>query len=166
MEVGLNFEARIVGGGPLANVLRAQLIELKLEGYVELLGVLGEDETAELYRWADVFIYTGVVADSGDQDGLPNVIPEAMCAGLPVVSTAVAGVPEAIENEVSGRLLPLEDIAQWIEALRRLATDDEYYARLRKEARRWVEMEFDASANAAKLVAAWDDVMRITPQKT
>ncbi|MGD1983661.1 MAG: glycosyltransferase [Chromatiaceae bacterium] len=166
MEVGLNFEARIVGGGPLANILRAQLLELKLEDYVELLGVLGEEETAELYRWADVFIYTGVVADSGDQDGLPNVIPEAMCAGLPVVSTAVAGVPEAIENEVSGRLLPLEDIAQWIEALRRLATDDEYYARLRKEARRWVEMEFDASANAAKLVAAWDDVMRITPQKT
>ena len=161
-EAGLDFEARIVGDGPLSDVLRNQLVSLRLGDCVEFLGALDEHETQTWYEWADAFVYTGVVAENGDRDGLPNVIPEAMRAGIPVVSTAVAGVPEAIENDVSGRLLALRDTAQWLETLRRLATDDDYYSRLRNEARRWVETEFDAAANAAKLMAAWESVLSRT----
>lgn len=163
-EAGLDFEAKIVGDGPLGEALRARLIMLKLDDCVELLGALSESETETWYEWADIFVYTGVVATGGDQDGLPNVVPEAMRAGIPVVSTAIAGVPEAIENDVSGRLIPLEDTAQWLETLRRLAVDDDYYTRLRNEARKWVEAEFDAVANAAKLLAAWEAVQSRTRQ--
>lgn len=165
-EARLDFEAKIVGDGPLRAALRAQLIALKLDDCIELLGELGEQETQTWFEWADAFVYTGVVAASGDQDGLPNVIPEAMRAGIPVVSTAVAGVPEAIHNEVSGRLLALDDTAQWLETLLRLANDDAYYNRFRNNARQWVETEFDAAANAGKLLAAWGAVLSSTKQNT
>lgn len=167
---GLRFQAKIIGDGPLAMALRDELSTLELQDCVELLGALDEAETQRWYQWADAFVYTGVVAASGDQDGLPNVIPEAMRAGTPVVSTPVAGVPEAIENDVTGRLLGLdepiqtghggqEDWADWLATLDQLARDDAYYDRLRNTARQWVEREFDASTNAARLLAAWEAVL-------
>lgn len=152
---GVAFEAKIIGDGPLRFALNTSRDRLGLTDTVELLGARPYEETQYWYDWADIFIYTGEVAPSGDRDGLPNVIPEAMRAGLPVLSTPVAGVPEAICDGRSGRLLASESTEEWTTTVRQLACDDETYAALRKAARKWVENEFNAQKNARKLKAAW-----------
>ncbi|MGB5452156.1 MAG: glycosyltransferase [Sedimenticolaceae bacterium] len=152
---GVAFEARIIGGGPLRRSLQAAVHKLGLSASVTLKGAQSQEETARNFQWADVFLFTGVVAQSGDRDGLPNVIPEAMAAGVPVISTPVGGVPEALEHRVSGLMLDLADTGEWVSALQRLSEDDGYYESLRRTARTWVEREFNAKRNAEKLLKVW-----------
>jgi glycosyltransferase involved in cell wall biosynthesis len=152
---GLPFQARIVGGGQMYGSLQRTVETLGLESVVRLEGELTNDETARCFRWADVFLFTGVIADSGDRDGLPNVIPEAMAAGIPVLSTRVGGVAEALHHGVNGILLEVSDTLAWVAELRRLSEDDAHYGTLREAARAWVEREFDAKRNAMQLLQVW-----------
>ena len=98
-------------------------------------------------------MHTGIVARSGDRDGLPNVIPEAMAAGTLVVTSPVAGTTEAIAHEYTGLVAPVVDSAAWVAAWRRLGTDDALCERLRDAARAWVKDNFDVHRNAASLLA-------------
>ena len=158
---GLAFEARIVGAGPLERALKRQAAELGVTGFVHFLGPLPHDAVVEQHAWADVFLFTGKVARNGDRDGLPNVISEAMAAGVVVVASAVAGVPEAVEDGRTGILITEGGTALWVSALRRLQTDDGYYERLCAGARVWVEAHYDARRNARRMLRCFEAA--ITP---
>ena len=148
---GLAFEVRIVGAGPLKRVLKRRTGHLGLSQFVTFTGPLPHDAVVEQYAWADVLLFTGKVAPNGDRDGLPNVIPEAMAAGVAVVASAVSGVPEAVEDGRTGILITKGGAEPWVSALRRLQTDDDYYERLCEGGRAWVEAHYDARRNAAAL---------------
>lgn len=152
---GVAFECRIVGGGPLESELRARLRELSLEKNVQLLGALPYADTAKLQReWADVFMFTGLVAADGDRDGLPNVIPEAMAVGLPVITSPVAGTTEAIVHHETGWVIPLDEVNAWSDAILCATTDAKLIASIRVRAHAWVVNNFDASRNATGLATA------------
>jgi len=151
-DAGLALQVRIYGGGPLHGRLAAQMRELELGGVVELLGHRPLKEIFAALAWADVLVHTGIVARSGDRDGLPNVIPEAMAAGALVVTSPAAATTEAISHERTGLVAPVEDAAAWIDAWRRLSSDDALCERLRGAAREWVRVNFDAHCNAARLI--------------
>lgn len=152
-NAGLPLEVRIYGSGPQHPRLKAQLRALELGGSVELMGHRPLKEIFAALAWADVLAHTGVVARSGDRDGLPNVIPEAMAAGVVVVTSPIAATTEAIANERTGLVATIADTAAWTEAWRRLAADDALCERLRTAARYWVEGNFDVHLNAARLLA-------------
>lgn len=149
---GLPFEARIAGDGPLRAGLERQIAVLGLTDEVRLLGHRPQAEIAELLAWADVLLHTGVVAPGGDRDGLPNVIPEAMAAGVVVVTSPAAATTEAITDGVTGLVAPPDEPAGWVAALQSLARDDARAERLRAAARHWVLENFDARRNAAALL--------------
>ncbi len=148
---GLEFEARIVGDGPLRDQLQDKIKLLGLGGKVRLLGHCSQDEVGRQLAWADVLVHTGVVSATGDRDGLPNVIPEAMAAGAMVVTSPAAATTEAIVNESSGLVAEVGDLPAWETALLRISTDDTLCERLRLTARAWVEENFDAHRNANQL---------------
>ncbi|MDR2844565.1 MAG: glycosyltransferase [Puniceicoccales bacterium] len=150
-NAGVPFEARIVGDGELLEELRLRIHTLGLDGAVALCGELSYDAVVAQYAWADIFFFTGAVADDGDRDGLPNVIPEAMAHGVPVITTPVSGTTEAIADGVTGQVVAQTDTAGWVRAVRRLRTDAAFAAQTRAAARLWVEREFCAHANAARL---------------
>jgi colanic acid/amylovoran biosynthesis glycosyltransferase len=110
-----------------------------------------------------VLLHTGVVARSGDRDGLPNVIPEAMAAGVVVVTSPAAATTEAVTHLVTGVVANVETPTEWVIALRRLAADDAFAEQLRVAARRWVQENFDAHQNAARLLAQFQRVIGETP---
>ncbi|MBA4135726.1 MAG: colanic acid biosynthesis glycosyltransferase WcaL [Opitutus sp.] len=145
------FEARIVGEGPLRAELIAQAMELHLERSVQFLGAKPHAEVWDQLAWADVLLHTGVVAPSGDRDGLPNVIPEAMAAGVLVISSPVSATTEAVQDECTGLVADVTQPLAWHAALTRLAADDELAERLRVAARAWVEENYDARRNTARL---------------
>jgi colanic acid/amylovoran biosynthesis glycosyltransferase len=158
-KAGVAFEARIVGEGPLRDEL-AQLIRSQgLADHVTLTGHIPFSRVWEQFAWADVLVHTGIVAPSGDRDGLPNVIPEAMAAGVVVITSPAAATTEAIQHEATGLVADVDDVSEWIEALRRVQTDDLLCGRLRLGARAWVEENFDAHKNAARLHALFQQVV-------
>lgn len=149
---GVPFQARIVGDGPLRPALEKMAGLLGIAAELTFCGHLAQHEVWEQFEWADVLLHTGVIAPSGDRDGLPNVIPEAMSCGVLVVTSPTAGTTEAITDGVSGMVLPVDTPALWVAALRHLALDDALTESFRVAARRWVEEHFDAHKNAARLL--------------
>lgn len=150
---GIEFEARIVGEGPLRAELEQLAGHLGIASRVTFTGHLAQHDVWAQLAWADAMLHTGVIALSGDRDGLPNVIPEAMSIGVLVVTSPVAATTEAIVDGVTGLVAPADAAETWVAALRRIATDDMLAERLQTAARAWVETNFDAHKNAGRLLA-------------
>ncbi len=157
---GLAFEARIIGDGPLRARLEVAASNLGLDPEVTFLGHQPQPEVWTQLAWADVLLHTGVVAASGDRDGLPNVIPEAMAAGVLVVTSPVSATTEAISQERTGLVADVDFPLAWIVALRRLGEDDRLAESLRTAARQWVVENYDAHRNTARLVECFQRAMK------
>ena len=97
-------------------------------------GALPHEQVRALYRRAAVFSLPCVIAANGDRDGLPTSVLEAMASGVPVVTTAVNGLEEAVLHERTGLVVPERDPAALAAALERVLTDPELAARLARAA--------------------------------
>jgi glycosyltransferase involved in cell wall biosynthesis len=107
-----------------------------------------------------------VVTAAGNRDGIPVSLMEAMAAGTPVVSTRVSGIPELVEDEREGLLVPARDPTALGSALARLLDDGELGLRLARAARAKVERDFDATREAARLLALFERARAgVAPQK-
>ena len=116
-------ECQIVGQGPLDGALRRQVGLRGLEGRVLIAGPRCESAISDLLARSHVFALPCLNTPDGGRDNLPTVIMEAMAAGLPVVSTPVAAVPEMVDDGVTGFLVPENDPAALAEKLGRLVDD-------------------------------------------
>lgn len=145
-RAGRRFQLRIIGDGPLRGPIERRLSELGLEEDVELLGWLSGDAVMEELQRA-----RGLVLPSF-AEGLPVVIMEAQGAGRPVVSTYVAGIPELIESEVNGWLVPAGDASALAGAMRELLdAKPESLDEMGAAGSRRVSERHDARASAARL---------------
>ncbi len=142
-EGGRSLTCTIIGEGPRRATLEAQVEQLGLTGVVSFRGACTQPEIVDAYRAADVFVQASVVLPDGDRDGVPNSVLEAMASGLPVVASAVAGIPEAVVDGAAGLLVPAGDASALAAALRRLCDDPLLRSHLGDGARRHVLAHFD-----------------------
>lgn len=121
--LGSHPEAHVVlaGGGDLLPDFRREAG--RFPGRLHLPGPVLRDTLPDLYRAADVFVLPAVHDSKGNVDGLPNVILEAMASGLPVVASGISGIPLAVEDEMTGLLVPEKEPAALCGALGRLLAD-------------------------------------------
>lgn len=119
-------------------------------GRVHFPGPVLRDTLPDLYRAADLFTLPAVHDPVGNVDGLPNVILEAMASGLPVVSTAISGIPLAVSHGETGLLVPEEDPAALLEALLHLLADRTLARRMGERGRRRAEVALTWDAVAAR----------------
>jgi glycosyltransferase involved in cell wall biosynthesis len=130
----------IAGDGPLRAELAASA---SAAGLGEVLqGALPHEQVRELFRRASVFCLPCVVASSGDRDGLPTSVLEAMALGVPVVTTDVNGLSETVIDGETGLTVPEHDPAALADALERVLGDPGLAARLSDQARTHVEQGF------------------------
>jgi colanic acid/amylovoran biosynthesis glycosyltransferase len=141
-----------VGDGPDRAALERRAQRADLEGVARFTGETDRDGVLRALRAADVVVAPSVPTTGGKREGIPVVLMEAMACGLPVVSSQLSGIPELVEHEVSGLLLPPGDVEALAEALARLAEDDVLRARLGSAARERVLADFDLDRNARQLV--------------
>jgi len=125
----------LVGGGELQDAVREQVAALGLESRVRFLGVRAD--VADILRASDMFVLSSRV------EGNPLSVMEAMAAGLPVVSTAVGGVPELVREGETGLLVPSEDAGALARAVQVLVDDPVRRQAMGAAARRDAVSRFD-----------------------
>ncbi len=150
---GRRFQVEVIGDGPQRQALENQVTELGLRDCVKLAGAQTYDRVCFAYQRASIFALPCVVAADGDRDGIPNVLLEAMGSGIPVVSTPVSGIPELIESERDGLLVPPNSPAMLADALDRLLTRPELSELLARAARAKIEAQFSIDRSSAQLLA-------------
>lgn len=138
---------KLVGEGVMREELEALIKEKNLSGRVELLGGMTPEALAENYLHADIFILNSF------WEGFPNVLLEAMAYGLAVVTTAVSGARDLVEDSKNGFLIPVGDQGKLGERLALLIDDLELRQRLGKAARTKVEEQFLLESHLKKLKA-------------
>jgi len=143
-------EAHVVlaGGGDRLGELTAA--SARFADRVHFPGPVMHDSLPDLYRAADLFVLPAVHDARGNVDGLPNVILEAMASGLPVVATAISGIPLAVEDRVTGRLVGEGDRDALVEALADLLARPERARAMGEAARRRAERDLTWDAIAAR----------------
>jgi len=159
-DSGHRFRCTIAGKGQLARQLRALVRRHGLAGIVDLPGPLPRERVLALYRRASVVVAPCVVGADGNRDGLPTVLIEAMALGVPVVATAVTGIPELIEDGRTGLLVPQHDPPAIAGAIKRTLADREAASDRARAARQRVEREFDVHRNVAQLRALLEEAAR------
>lgn len=156
VDGGREFECEIVGEGPMRDPLQAAIAAAGLTDVVSLRGALAHEDVKAAYAAADVMVLPCVVASDGDRDGIPNVILEAMASGLPVVSSAISGIPEAIEDGVSGLLVAPGDPLALAAALGRLIDGADLRESFGQIGRKVVTESFDLDANVGRLLGEFE----------
>jgi glycosyltransferase involved in cell wall biosynthesis len=148
------FRVEILGDGPLRSELEARVRALGVEDRVRLEGAVSRAEVARRLGGATVFALPCTVIGAGRHDGLPVAILEAMAAGLPVVTTPVGGIPEAIVSGENGRMVRPGNSSALRLALDEILGDPALRRRLGSAARKTVLERFQLRDSAARL-AAW-----------
>ncbi len=136
------FQVRIVGDGPERERLEAQIARRGLGQRVALVGGRTHDELPGEYADADVVVVPSVTDGTGDRDGLPNVVLEAMASARPVVATRVGAIPAAVTDGISGRLVAPGDPAALANAIERFVGDRDLLVRAGRAGRRTAERKF------------------------
>jgi glycosyltransferase involved in cell wall biosynthesis len=136
---------RLIGDGPDRKALEADVASRGLNDRVTFLGYKSQSEVAEELAQADVFVLPSFA------EGVPVVLMEAMASQVPVVTTRIAGVPELVEDGVSGRLVPPGDTVAFAQALDALLTDPEQRHTFGAAGRDKVLADYDAAREAKRL---------------
>jgi len=160
---GVDFHLTLAGDGPERPQIVKLIREYDLTERVKLPGFVAHGQVSRLFQQTHLFIMPSLVAPSGDRDGIPTVILEAMLHEVPVVATEVSGIPEVVIPGETGWLTPPEDP----QALARdmlAALSDPAEARRRAQAGgALVAREFDSRTNYGRLKARFEGATRPRP---
>ncbi len=146
-RAGCHFQCVLVGYGPLEQSLKQMIHQFDISDCVRLLGKMPQNGIIDWYQKTSVFVLPCQIAEDGDRDGIPNVLVEAMAMGLPVVSTAIASIPELIHDGHDGILTLPGEPETLAEVLKMLLQNPKHRKRLGTAARRTVEEDFCVSKN-------------------
>ena len=147
-----DFRCDIVGDGPEREMLEGLVKKHELEHQVHLTGALPQEQLQKKIRQASFVTLPCVIAQSGDRDGLPTVLLEAMAIGRACISTRVAGVPEIIDHGNTGLLVDAENPESLADAMQRLLEQPELAKSMGIQARMRAEVLFSLQNNVQALV--------------
>jgi glycosyltransferase involved in cell wall biosynthesis len=139
----------VFGDGPLRTSLQRQIVEQGLQGDVVIAGF--RNDLDRLLSWFDLLVLPSFT------EGMPNVVLEAMAAGVPVVATAVGGTPEAVADGETGWLVPPGNPAELARRIIDVLSDSERQS-MGRRGRRRVEEQFTFAAQARKYLSLFRDL--------
>lgn len=152
LQQGFDFELRFIGGGPLRHELERLAAELGLAERCFFLGPLEREGVFNELQEADLFVLPSIIARNGMMEGIPVALMEAMAAGVPVIATSISGIPELVENEETGLLVPPADVRSLAVGIRRLLGDPLLREHVSLAGRTRVESAYDIRATVDQLI--------------
>ena len=150
---GIGFRCVMLGDGPLRNELEAKRHALKLEHIVQMSGAASQDEVLRWWQRASVGVLTS------ENEGMPISLMEAAACGVPVVATRVGGIPELVEDGVTGILSPPGNATAFADALEKLLRDSALRARMGTAATERALKRFSIAKQVDSLMAMWSGVL-------
>jgi glycosyltransferase involved in cell wall biosynthesis len=155
-QIHLDARLTIIGDGVERAHLERRCRSLGISSRVDFTGYLNQQEVAEQLKNADLFVLPSYA------EGLPVVLMEAMAGGVPVIATRIAGIPELVQDGVTGRLVTAGDVEQLVEAICAHLADPSSAAEMVMKGRTMVLNDHDVRVEAAKLrdLFARSDTMR------
>jgi len=151
-DKGCKIKLLLVGDGRQKEKLEREIIKKKLQNEVILTGE--RQDIAEFLRVADVFVLPSI------WEGLPNSLLGAMAAGLPVVATAVGGVPEAVKDNETGLLVRAKDASALAAAIERIMNDKALREHLTQCAKTYVKENFDIRQTVIQTEKLYDELLK------
>lgn len=127
------FHWNIIGDGPMWGLLQEEVARRRLSAHISLLGARSNTEALQYLDFADIFVLPCVVQDDGESDGLPVALIEAVALGCPVITTAVAAIPELVADRQTGLIVCQHSGAEVAEAVNTLTTDPRLYTEISRK---------------------------------
>jgi len=156
-EKGLKFTHTLIGEGDDNDKVVRLIKTLGLETVTELCGTMTHEDVINYYAASDLFILGCQIAGNGDRDGIPNVMAESMAMNLPVVATNVSGIPEFLEDGVSGGMVQQKNPQALASAIETLLKDTELRKKVTAEARKRITRDFNNQKLSKDLALIYRD---------
>lgn len=150
---GLRFRCSLIGEGDEREALTAARAALGLEELVDMPGAAEQDEVRAWWQRASIAVL------SSRSEGMPVSLMEAAACGVPAVATAVGGVPELVDDGVTGLVVPAGDARALASALERLLREPELRQRLGRAARRRALERYSVIQQVDSLMAVWNEAL-------
>lgn len=161
-----NLSYFIIGDGSLRPSLEALIRELQAESYIHLLGWQDESAIIETLDTCHLFVAPSVTAADGNQDAPINVLKEAMIMGLPVISTVHGGIPELVQDGISGFLVPERDVDALSDRLGYLIEHPDQWEAMGHAGHSYVKEHFNLDTLNNRLVTVYEQLIHSTPTPT
>ncbi len=130
---------KIIGDGCLKESLQALIQKLNIADKIELLGWKEQSEIRETLNQSQILIAPSITSREGDQEGIPVVLMEAMAMGIPVISTLHSGIPELVEDSVTGFLVPEKDVEALSQKIKYLIENPQVWEKIGHGGRKFIE---------------------------
>jgi colanic acid/amylovoran biosynthesis glycosyltransferase len=134
-----NLVLTLVGDGPDRAALETLAADLKLTSYLKFVGYQSQDAVCQYLLNSDIFVLPSF------SEGLPVALMEALAAGVPVITTEIAGIGELVEDGVNGYLIPPGAVEPLVQRLKQLLEDADLRQRMGRAGLIKVEQEFNLS---------------------
>lgn len=162
-QAGVPIELTLAGDGPERVPLERRSAELSWTRPPRWVGFLTEEQLMALYAESHLFLHPSRTTSSGDREGIPNSLLEAMASGLGVVSTRHSGIPEAVEHGVSGWLIEEARTDALTSAIQRILDDPEQFQRVTAGAIQRIGARFSTARCVDALEAAYREAAAMRP---
>ncbi len=159
-DSGLSFHLTLAGDGPRMLLFKHLKRKLGLNELVSFPGFIPYNRVSDLFSSADVFVMSSAVHSTGERDGIPNVIMEALIHRVPVVATDVCGIPEVIQDGVTGFLVPEKDPSALANAIIKMVANRESALEMADKGRSLVLRQFDPERNHGKILNLYQTLIR------
>lgn len=159
----LNIEYNIIGVGCLQDYLQELIHSLNMSGKINLLGRKNQQEIIEILNTSHIFIAPSVTAKDGNQDAPVNTLKEAMAMGLPVIASLHGGIPELVQDNISGFLVPERDADAIAEKIMYLIEHQDVWLKIGKAARSFVEEHYEINKLNDQLVEIYQKLIPQPP---
>jgi colanic acid/amylovoran biosynthesis glycosyltransferase len=156
---GRRISYSIIGDGEEREALERQIARLGLDGHISLLGWRSREEVVGILGGSHILVAPSITASTGDQEGIPNALKEGMAMGLPVLSTVHGGIPELVQDGVSGFLVPEGDARALAEKLCLLAESPGLWQKMGQSGRARIEAEYDTDVLNDRLVGLYGNLL-------
>ncbi len=150
---GVRFRCLMIGDGPFNQELKQLRASLQLEHIVEMPGAANQEEVLRCWQRADVGVLTS------ENEGMPVCLMEAAACAVPVIATAVGGIPELVQHGHTGLLVPLNDVPSFAAAAERFLLNPTEAKKVGVAAREHAEQNFSIKQQVDSLLHAWSEIL-------